>query len=165
MRIESSSYSSTPAADTTDWDTPPPASDPPVLHTEFLVLSAAAYTAKTQAPRAAAMLAGSFSVTLGGATASLQVTPGADGMVHVQLVLKSVPQWPEASGPFHVVHLEADLRQSWVERVSDGARSPAEAAGQLASAVVELAQLPAQTTVTVLLEPEMGGSAGGALAA
>jgi len=83
----------------------------------------------------------------------------------VHLILKSVPQWHEASGPFHVVHLEADLRESWVERVTEGSQRPSEAAEQLATAVVELAQLPAQTTVTVLLEPEMGGSAGGVLAA
>jgi hypothetical protein len=169
MQNESFSNSSTPAAHTAtpsaEFDPLPSASDPPVLRTEYFVLSAAACTAMSQAPRTAAMLADASSVMLAGASGSLRVTPGTDGMVHVQLVLQSVPQWPAASGPFSVIHLEADLRGSWVERVSDGAKTTHDCAQRLATAVVELAQLPSQTTVAVRLEPETDASAGYAIAA
>ena len=124
-------------------------SKPPVLRNDYLVLSAEAYRALVQAPRMDAHLAGTFSVSAAGAQGQLSIRPGAgDGFVHVEIDLMHVAQWPEPPGPIRHLQLSAELRGSWVQRAAERDGSGNQATS-IAEAVVALAQLPGQRTVSV----------------
>lgn len=144
---------------TTAYRTPaPPKCEQPSAPTnsftnDYVVLSAAAARALVQAPQMA-NLVGAFSLNIGVANGSLRVGPAAiEGMVHVQLDLQSVPGWPAVKGPLRTLHLEADLRGTWVNRVTADTASGDAAAHQLAVAVIAVAQVPGQKTVSVDFEP------------
>ena len=67
---------------------------------DYLVLSAAAYTALSHAPSLDPEVAATFSLTLLSANGELAVTPGAiPGTVHVSLELEQVRGWPPVPGP------------------------------------------------------------------
>src|SRR6185437_1441020 len=72
---------------------------------DYLVLSAAAYTALSHAPSLDPAVAGTFSLTLLSANGQLAVTPGAiPGTVHVSLELEQVRGWPPVPGPLKRLH-------------------------------------------------------------
>jgi len=129
---------------------------------DYLVLSAAAYTALSHAPSLDPEVAGTFSLTLLSANGELAVTPGAiPGTVHVSLELEQVRGWPPAPGPLKRLHFEAVLRSSWVSRAAaSGPATPPQNVGQ---AIAELAQVPGQSTVRV--DYERDGDANGSAAA
>jgi len=125
---------------------------------DYLVLSAAAYTALSHAPSLDPAVAGTFSLTLLSANGQLAVTPGAiPGTVHVSLELEQVRGWPPVPGPLKRLHFEAELRSSWVSRaaVSGSSPAPAQNVGQ---AIADLAQVPGQSTVRVDFERESGAA-------
>jgi len=125
---------------------------------DYLVLSAAAYTALSHAPSLDPAVAGTFSLTLLSANGQLAVTPGAiPGTVHVSLELEEVRGWPPVPGPLKRLHFEAELRSSWVSRaaVSGPSSVPAVNVGQ---AIADLAQVPGQSTVRVEFERDSGAA-------
>lgn len=128
-----------------------PASAP---RSDYLVLSAAAYTALAHAPSLDPAVAGTFSLTLLSANGQLAISPGSiPGTVHVSLELEQVRGWPPAPGPLKRLHFEAELRSSWVARVAAGPAAPPQNVGQ---AIADLAQLPGQSTVRVEYEAGEG---------
>jgi hypothetical protein len=70
-----------------------------------------------------------------------------------------VAQWPEPPGPIRHLQLSAELRGSWVHRVTDSEAPPKQQAQQLAQAIAALAQIPGQQTVAALSVPEDAGHA------
>ena len=150
--------STPPLRDPTPTKRAPTADTASTFTNDYVVLSAAAAQALIQTPRMASLL-GAFSLSIGVANGSLRVGPAAiEGMVHVQLDLQSVPGWPVVNGPLRTLHLEADLRGTWVGRVTAETTSDEEAAHQLGVALIALAQVPAQKTVAVSFEA-MNGAA------
>jgi hypothetical protein len=153
MRIESTTMATStpyrpPAAPKRELPTAPRST----FTNDYVVLSAAAAQALVQAPKIANIM-GAFALTIGVANGSLRVGPAAiEGMVHVQLDLQSVPGWPAVNGPLRTLHLEADLRGTWVNRVTADTPSNDAAAQQLAAAVIAVAQVPGQKTVHVDFE-------------
>ena len=130
-------------------------SKPIIIRNDYLVLSAEAYRALVQAPRMDLQLAGTFTVSAVDAQGRLSIRPGSEeGVVHVEVDLMHVAQWPEPPGPIRHLQLSADLRGSWVHRATASDASPREQAQQLAQAVAALAQIPGQRTVNVTAIPD-----------
>ncbi len=123
-------------------------------HSDYVVLSNAAYRALVTVPRLEAALIGAFALTLGGADGQVRVSPGASpGTLHVTVEVQQLPSWPPTAAPLKRMRLEADLRSTWVAQATGSAPDAPSAVRTLAEAMFDLAQLPGQHTVSVDAEP------------